>query len=93
MGACPGCAPELASNDAVCYAFRSGLLDNLPQSPVAAPAEVLHFIDNHRLMGLGVGYVDMQLLAATALAEDALLWTSDKRLPRIAGVMQLEFVE
>lgn len=56
------------------------LLTDLPQSPVASPAEALHFIEGNQLMGLGIGYIDIHLFAATALAENALLWTDDKRL-------------
>ncbi|MCP4210001.1 MAG: type II toxin-antitoxin system VapC family toxin [Halieaceae bacterium] len=68
-----------------------GLLNDLPQSPVASPAEVLHYIDCHQLMGLGVGYIDIHLLAATALAEDAMLWTNDKRLQKVTRKLQLAF--
>jgi predicted nucleic acid-binding protein len=55
------------------------LLDGLPQAQVATPAELLTFIDDHELYGLGIGYVDAQLLAATMLS-GAVLWTRDRRL-------------
>lgn len=67
------------------------LLGNLPQSPVASAAEVLHFIENHRLMGRGIGYIDVHLLAAVTLAENALLWTVDKRLQKVAEELDLAF--
>jgi predicted nucleic acid-binding protein len=60
------------------------LLDDLPQATVATPAELLAFIDRHELFGLGIGYVDAQLLAATMLSDDATLWTRDRRL-RVAA--------
>jgi len=44
-------------------------------------------------MGLGVGYIDIHLLAATALAENAMLWTGDKRLKKVASKMKLGFDE
>jgi predicted nucleic acid-binding protein len=69
------------------------LLNDLPQSPVATPAEALNFIESHRLRGLGVGYIDIHLLAATALAENAMLWTGDKRLKKVASKMKLAFDE
>ena len=69
------------------------LLNDLPQSPVASPAEALHFIERNQLMGLGVGYIDIHLLAATALAENAMLWTGDKRLKKVASKMKLAFDE
>lgn len=55
------------------------LLDELPQAQVATPAELLAFIGDHELYGLGIGYVDAQLLAATMLS-GAVLWTRDRRL-------------
>lgn len=62
-----------------------GLLHNLPQATVATDVEVLSLIDNQHLFGLGVGYVDAHLLAATMLSSDARLWTRDKRLAAVAG--------
>ena len=45
------------------------LLGNLPRAPVAADAEALAFIESHALMGRGIGYIDVHLLASVALAE------------------------
>jgi predicted nucleic acid-binding protein len=56
------------------------LLGHLPQATVATAAELLGFIERHQLFGLGIGYVDAQLLAATMLTDDARLWTRDRRL-------------
>ena len=55
------------------------LLDELPRARVATDAELLDFIDRHELYGIGIGYFDAQLLAATMLT-DATLWTRDRRL-------------
>jgi predicted nucleic acid-binding protein len=57
-----------------------GLLNSLPQAVVATTDEVLTLVERHELYGLGIGYVDAQLLAATRLSADAKLWTTDKRL-------------
>lgn len=57
-----------------------GLLSALPTADVVTPPEMLRFIDRFRLMGRGIGFVDVQLLAATQLAVDARLWTHDRRL-------------
>ena len=62
-----------------------GLLHNLPQANVATDAEVLKLIDSRHLFGLGIGYVDAQLLAATMLTAGAGLWTRDKRLAAVAA--------
>ena len=67
------------------------LLGGLPEAPVAADDEVLVFIERHRLMGRGIGYIDGHLLAATALAEPTLLWTSDRRLMDVAAHLSLAY--
>ena len=65
------------------------LLGSLPSAPVATEAEVLFFIEQHRLMGKGIGYVDVHLLASVSLAKPASLLTRDKRLGRIAAELAL----
>ncbi len=62
-----------------------GLLRNLPQARVATDTEVLDLVEKRRLFGLGIGYVDAHLLAATMLTTDARLWTRDKRLAVVAA--------
>ena len=57
-----------------------GLLTNLPQATVATTEEVLALVERQQLYGLGIGYVDAQLLAATRLTPEAQLWTNDRRL-------------
>ena len=51
----------------------------LPSAPVVAPQELLVFLEHHRLSGIGIGLVDVQVLASTKLA-GAELWTADRRL-------------
>lgn len=60
------------------------LLAELPAAPVATEQEVLGFIERYQLMGRGIGYIDIHLLAAVALADNARLWTRDKRLADVA---------
>jgi predicted nucleic acid-binding protein len=59
-------------------------LRDLPQAVVAADEEVHAVIDRHRLFGIGIGYVDVHLLAATLLTAGARLWTRDTRLHEVA---------
>ena len=59
------------------------LLDALPRVPIAEHEEVLEFVHAHRLMGVGIGWVDAHLLASTMLA-GTVLWTLDRRLGEIA---------
>ena len=56
--------------------------------PVATAEEVLFFIDSYALMGRGIGYVDVHLLAAARLA-GAQFWTRDKRLRAAAADLRL----
>jgi predicted nucleic acid-binding protein len=64
-------------------------LSDLPQVRIATDKEVLHFIEQHALFGLGIGYVDTHLLAAVRLTAGALLWTRDRRLHEVADRLDL----
>ena len=55
-------------------------LQDLPQAPVATDGEVLGYIQENSLYGMGIGYIDAHLLAAVRLALGSMLWTRDKRL-------------
>ncbi len=61
-----------------------GDLGLLPQSHQASIAEVMTFIENKKLYGLGCGLVDITLLASTLITPGARLWTLDKRLEKQA---------
>ncbi len=67
------------------------LISQLPQATVATPAETLEFIGRHELAGIGVGYVDAQLLAATRLTGNARIWTRDRRLREAAERVGVAF--
>ena len=60
------------------------LLLALPSVGEVGHDEVLHFIEQHRLQGKGLGLIDMHLLAASAM-EKRRLWTLDLRLERAAS--------
>jgi predicted nucleic acid-binding protein len=64
-------------------------LHDLPQAAVATEPEVLHFIEQHRLFGAGIGYVDAHLLASVRLTDGARLWTREKRLAEVAHELDL----
>ncbi|SEB26371.1 type II toxin-antitoxin system VapC family toxin [Variovorax sp. YR216] len=64
-------------------------LQALPEIPLASHGEVMAFLDNERLFGMGIGYVDLHLLAATRLAVDCRLWTRDRRLLQVAFKLDL----
>lgn len=70
----------VADRPALIETFR-----DLPQATVADPAEVLAVIDNHRLHGRGIGYVDVHLVASALLMPETTLWSRDRKLTTIAG--------
>jgi predicted nucleic acid-binding protein len=59
------------------------LLQGLPAATVASAAEVLLLIERDQLMGRGIGYVDVHLLASARLSH-CRLWTQDRRLAAVA---------
>ncbi|MDP2958404.1 MAG: type II toxin-antitoxin system VapC family toxin [Longimicrobiales bacterium] len=67
-----------------------GLLKQLPAVPTATDDEALRFIEDHRLMGRGIGYIDVHLLASAALSGGVRLWTRDGRLARVAADLDLD---
>jgi len=69
------------------------LLKDLPAAKAATDDEVLLYIEKHGLMGLGIGYIDAHLLAATALTGAARLWTRDKRLHAVAESLHCAWSE
>ena len=76
---------ELACGNLPRRAEVLGSLRKLPPAPRASDGEALGFIERHRLMGRGINYSDVHLLASAVLAGDARLWTTDVRLERAAA--------
>jgi predicted nucleic acid-binding protein len=61
---------------------RNEILSNLELLPMSAEVqhdEIMSFIEKNRLMGRGLGYIDVAL-AASALLSTGQLWTLDKKL-------------
>jgi len=69
------------------------LLGGLPAALTATDPEALEFIERRTLMGQGIGYIDVHLLASIALSGDARLWTRDRRLAAVATELDLAFDE
>lgn len=68
-------------------------MGNLYAPVVAEHAEVLSVIEQRRLMGRGIGYVDMHLLASASLTDSTHLWTRDQRLHNAANELGVAFSE
>ncbi len=83
---------ELACGNLRARAETLNLLRLLPLIVVATDKEALFLLDAHALMGRGIGYIDIHLLAAAKLA-GARLWTRDKRLHAVAAELGIAHVE
>ncbi|MBW1773549.1 MAG: PIN domain-containing protein [Deltaproteobacteria bacterium] len=59
------------------------LIQALPMATQAEHEEVMQLIENYHLMGRGLGFIDVHLLASASLS-DVHLWTLDKKLNQIA---------
>jgi len=58
-------------------------------APVADNNEVLFFIEEQKLMGRGIGYVDAHLLASVVMEGSSRLWTRDNQLAKLASELNL----
>ncbi len=68
------------------------LLGSLPMTQEVEHDEVLQFVENFSLMGKGLGYIDMHLLAS-AVMDKMPLWTLDKRLDDTARKLGLRYTK
>lgn len=66
------------------------LLQSLPHSPTVDPQEFHYFIDKHQLMGRGIGFVDVHLLASAQLSRLP-IWTADNKLTAVSEDLQLQY--
>lgn len=64
------------------------LLQSLPMSIQAEHEEVLEFIERKRLMGKGLGFVDIHLIAS-AMLTGIPIWTHDKKLAQVANALHI----
>ncbi len=79
---------ELACGNLRNRAQILSLLATLPSSHLPEHEEVMHFIDQYRLMGKGLGYIDMHLLSS-AMLTNVPLWTLDKKLDKVSAALGL----
>jgi len=66
------------------------LLRALPLSNHAEHEEVMHLIENYSLMGKGLWYIDMHLIASAILTKVP-IWTLDKKLREVSSKLGLEY--
>jgi len=65
-------------------------LNALPIAPLIEFNEFLYFVEKHQLNGIGIGFVDIHLLASSKLAQSK-LWTEDKRLIAAASKLGINY--
>ena len=95
----PGLRDLLNRGEVVCHPFVIGelacghlrsreqilsLLRALPGTALVEPDEILFFIEERKLAGLGIGLIDVHLLASCLISR-VKLWTLDKRLKSVAA--------
>ena len=67
-----------------------GMLSELPESGTASHDEVLDFIEQKQLWGVGLSYIDVHLLASALLSKIP-LWTEDKHLRAAADALGVSY--
>jgi predicted nucleic acid-binding protein len=81
---------ELACGNLVNRSEILSLLQALPMAVHAEDDEVMELIEAHRMMGRGLGCIDMHLLAS-AMLSDIPLWTLDRRLDAAASALRQKY--
>jgi len=81
---------ELACGDLRNRARILSDLEALPSVDSATHEEVMRLMEDRRLWGLGIGWIDGHLLAS-ALLSNCQLWTLDRKLVRAAAVAGVRF--
>jgi len=84
----PFVAGELACGNLKDRAFILSELHALPAAQRASDDEVLQLIEDRRLSGRGLGWIDAHLLAS-ALLSNCRFWTLDSRLAKAAADLRL----
>lgn len=81
---------ELACGNIVNRDEIVALLHSLPALPKVDDDEILFFVERHKLMGRGLGLVDIHLLASATIGA-AHVWTADNNLRLAARSLKIEF--
>lgn len=81
---------ELACGNFKKYDEIMGLLNDLHRAGKVSPEEYLIFIKRNKLYGMGIGFVDIHLLASSRLSGYP-LFTYDKKLASAARKLHLAY--
>ncbi len=89
------CVHPFVIGELACGEFKKrkeiiSLLHALPSLGPAENNEALFFIEQHKLMGRGIGLIDIHLLASCRI-HGSLLWSNHRRLHAIAAELGCAF--
>lgn len=92
------CVHSLVIGELACENLQNrsqliSLLKNLPHVSEASHEEALFCLDQHRLMGRGISFVDVHLIASALLTPNTTLWTRDRRLSAVAQSLHISWPE
>jgi predicted nucleic acid-binding protein len=76
---------NLSDRQRVLALFRS-----LPATVIASEDNAHRLLEDRKLAGIGIGWIDIHLLASSLLSSTQ-LWTRDRRLRSVAGQLGLSF--
>lgn len=100
-----GLVKLLNDGEAACHPFIMGelacgnlenrtiilsLLEALPMAAAVEHEEALSFIKGHNLMGKGLGYIDIHILASAVLSRTP-VWTLDKKMEQVTEILRLRY--
>ena len=81
---------ELACGNISNRAEILSLMQSLPMLDTVEHEELLIFIEQKQMMGKGLGFVDVHLMAAALLAGIP-LWTQDRKLKQACSQLSIDF--
>jgi predicted nucleic acid-binding protein len=65
-------------------------LNQIPKLSSLNHSEILYFLNENKLYGLGIGYIDVNLLASSVL-NDLKIFTYDKHLQNASDLLNIRF--
>jgi len=69
------------------------MIQDQPPTCIAEDEEVVRFVTQNNLHGLGLSYIDAHLLVAVQLTPGASIWTRDERLKKAAASLGISALQ
>lgn len=79
-----------------CLSDRTNVISTLQsvfQFSIASDCDMLRLMEDHKVYGKGISYIDFHLLTSTKLTANSLLWTFDKRLRSAANKLGVAYYQ